>query len=439
MLAPAMSTKEILAALEDVTEIVVDSELLCVAVRNSVITEGNTGTTDTAPTSDLLKVVGTRIVAATKSPLDDVCERLGHLSLSHVNVAYRALSSVAAVHVAPVDAAALQSFGATFLEVEDGAATHMVLLATEPGTRADESGLGRYSGGLWRVKTVGGVVVRTAGELANAVMVAEGFSIVLSLPESCTARVRFCGTVGEEDTWLPTKGQLLSFFAQFGTVCSVLPAERVDVLRCCTPCGAVIESTLDSFCSDCGAKAPPPQNTSDYETYATFKTADETATCVNDAAAVSAFSCTVSTAFDYSSEVCSTEVPTAAFSDAPIQGLLHRHGFFNPFFVLNVPLDATSAEVNKAYRRLALQWHPDKQHGTDVTEECTRVLHGVCLEDHPFSKSSKPGDLKLLFQWIGTAKEVLLDTDKRAALMSRVQEAEAEYGSAVRKVFPQRG
>lgn len=37
----------------------------------------------------------------------------------------------------------------------------------------------------------------------------------------------------------------------------------------------------------------------------------------------------------------------------------------NPYAVLKVPQTATAADVRTAYRKLALQWHPDKQQDKD--------------------------------------------------------------------------
>ena len=40
----------------------------------------------------------------------------------------------------------------------------------------------------------------------------------------------------------------------------------------------------------------------------------------------------------------------------------------DPYEVLGVAMDATSAEIRKAFRALSLKWHPDKNTGADQAE-----------------------------------------------------------------------
>lgn len=62
---------------------------------------------------------------------------------------------------------------------------------------------------------------------------------------------------------------------------------------------------------------------------------------------------------------------------------------FNPYEVLGIPRNATEEDVKKAYRKVSLKWHPDKNPGN--LEEATQR-----------------------FQEISRAKEILLDAEKRA-------------------------
>lgn len=59
------------------------------------------------------------------------------------------------------------------------------------------------------------------------------------------------------------------------------------------------------------------------------------------------------------------------------------------YSILQVPRSATSAEIKKAYRKLAMKWHPDKN--ADNTEEAAKM-----------------------FQQIGEAYDVLSDQERRA-------------------------
>ena len=45
-----------------------------------------------------------------------------------------------------------------------------------------------------------------------------------------------------------------------------------------------------------------------------------------------------------------------------------RPFFPDPYEVLGVATDATSAEIRKAFRALSLKWHPDKNTGADQEE-----------------------------------------------------------------------
>lgn len=61
----------------------------------------------------------------------------------------------------------------------------------------------------------------------------------------------------------------------------------------------------------------------------------------------------------------------------------------NYYEVLQLPRNSSDADIKKAYRKLAMKWHPDKN--PDNTEEAA-----------------------IKFQEIGEAYDVLSDTQKRA-------------------------
>ena len=42
--------------------------------------------------------------------------------------------------------------------------------------------------------------------------------------------------------------------------------------------------------------------------------------------------------------------------------------------VMGLPVRATPSEIKKAYRRLALQWHPDKNQGSAEAEETFKLV-----------------------------------------------------------------
>ena len=60
----------------------------------------------------------------------------------------------------------------------------------------------------------------------------------------------------------------------------------------------------------------------------------------------------------------------------------------NFYEVMGVPVSATPDEIRKAYHRLALRWHPDKNQGSAEAEE--------------------------KFKLVGDAYQVLSDPDKRS-------------------------
>lgn len=65
----------------------------------------------------------------------------------------------------------------------------------------------------------------------------------------------------------------------------------------------------------------------------------------------------------------------------------------DPYLLLEVPHTATLEEIKKAYRKLALKWHPDHNGGSKVAEEMFKKLKAAydCLID-PIKRAAE--DLK---------------------------------------------
>lgn len=65
----------------------------------------------------------------------------------------------------------------------------------------------------------------------------------------------------------------------------------------------------------------------------------------------------------------------------------------DPYLLLEVPHTATIEEIKKAYRRLALKWHPDKNGGSLDAAEMFRKIKAAydCLVD-PIKRAAE--DLK---------------------------------------------
>ncbi len=51
----------------------------------------------------------------------------------------------------------------------------------------------------------------------------------------------------------------------------------------------------------------------------------------------------------------------------------------DPYSILEIVFGASLAEIKKAFRRLAMKWHPDKNQGVDTTKEMQRIIAAYTL------------------------------------------------------------
>lgn len=49
-------------------------------------------------------------------------------------------------------------------------------------------------------------------------------------------------------------------------------------------------------------------------------------------------------------------------------------GIEDPYTVLEIMVGSSLAEIKKAYRRMAMLWHPDKNKDTDTTEKMQKII-----------------------------------------------------------------
>lgn len=49
-------------------------------------------------------------------------------------------------------------------------------------------------------------------------------------------------------------------------------------------------------------------------------------------------------------------------------------GVDDPYTILEIVIGASLAEIKKAYRRMAMLWHPDKNPGVDTTEKMQKII-----------------------------------------------------------------
>lgn len=45
----------------------------------------------------------------------------------------------------------------------------------------------------------------------------------------------------------------------------------------------------------------------------------------------------------------------------------------DPYFILELPTDATLADLKSQYRKMAMKWHPDRNRDIDTTEQMKKI------------------------------------------------------------------
>src|SRR4051812_47581794 len=63
-------------------------------------------------------------------------------------------------------------------------------------------------------------------------------------------------------------------------------------------------------------------------------------------------------------------------------------GDFNLYEELEIPKESTAEEIKKAYKKLAMRWHPDKNNNDpEATEKFQRISHAYTILSDPKKKT----------------------------------------------------
>lgn len=112
----------------------------------------------------------------------------------------------------------------------------------------------------------------------------------------------------------------------------------------------------------------------------------------------------------------------------------------HPYAVLGIPHDSSDNEIKKSYRKLALQYHPDRQHGNDEnsTHLMQQILEAYKLLSDPEQKSRI--DEEIHDWWNNrTTDTIEIDEDQKKRAVRTTTEIDfvnAYYGTQIILQYP---
>lgn len=73
---------------------------------------------------------------------------------------------------------------------------------------------------------------------------------------------------------------------------------------------------------------------------------------------------------------------------------LIREALLNAYKVLDIDKNASADEIKTAYRKLALKYHPDRNHGMDTTQQMSQINQANDILNNPTSRSQLDRELR---------------------------------------------
>lgn len=73
--------------------------------------------------------------------------------------------------------------------------------------------------------------------------------------------------------------------------------------------------------------------------------------------------------------------------------------FINYYEVLGVSESASQREITKAYRTMAMRWHPDRYKGKDATEKMAEINEAYCILKDPEARQKYDQELRYFRQF----------------------------------------